>query len=193
MPGQPSGLRRPAAHRQTGDSVRAQLRHGLEGLARTQTPTADAVGVWLGANGTRFVAAAIAISTFGFLDLAILAPTRVYYAMAADGAFFPAVARLHPKFQTPTLAIVLQSAWAILLTMTGTYEQLVTKVVFADWIFFGLTVGGLFMIRRRMGETEMWIGRRLNGHSPVNVTDLFRFADALDVPARDLLPEQARV
>jgi APA family basic amino acid/polyamine antiporter len=126
---------------------------GLDGLARTSTPAVDAVGRWLGANGERFVAAAIAISTFGFLDLAVLAPTRVYYAMAADGAFFPAVGRLHPRFQTPGAAIVLQSVWAVLLTLTGKYDTLLNTVVFADWIFFGLTVGGLFILRRRLGAT----------------------------------------
>jgi APA family basic amino acid/polyamine antiporter len=122
---------------------------GLDGLELTSTPAVDAVGRWLGANGERFVAAAIAISTFGFLDLAVLAPTRVYYAMAADGAFFPSVGRLHPKFQTPGAAIILQSIWAILLTLTGKYDDLLNTVVFADWIFFGLTVGALFMLRRR--------------------------------------------
>jgi APA family basic amino acid/polyamine antiporter len=102
-----------------------------------------------GSIGDRFVSAAIAISTFGFLDLAILAPTRVYYAMAADGLFVRAVARLHPRYQTPTLAIVIQSAWAIALALTGRYDQLLNYVVFADWIFFGLTVAGLFVFRRR--------------------------------------------
>jgi len=123
---------------------------GLEGLAATTTPAADAAARWLGAAGERFVSAAIAISTFGFLDLAILAPTRVYYAMAADGAFVPALARLHPRYQTPALAIVVQSAWAILLALTGEYGDLLDTVVFADWIFFGLTVAGLFVFRRRL-------------------------------------------
>ena len=72
---------------------------GLEGLAATTTPASDAAERMFGALGDRFVTAAIAISTFGFLDLAILAPTRVYYAMAADGLFFPALANLHPTYQ----------------------------------------------------------------------------------------------
>src|SRR6185436_21012846 len=105
-----------------------------------ETPAADAAAKWLGAGGARFVAAAIAISTFGFLDLAILAPTRVYYAMAKDGAFLPSVAKLHPRFQTPGNAIILQSVWAIALLFTGKYGDLLNTVVFADWIFFGLTV-----------------------------------------------------
>ena len=97
---------------------------GLEGLAATTTPASDAAERMFGALGDRFVTAAIAISTFGFLDLAILAPTRVYYAMAADGVFFPALANLHPTYRTPGLAIVLQSAWSCVLALSGTYGQL---------------------------------------------------------------------
>jgi APA family basic amino acid/polyamine antiporter len=122
---------------------------GLEGLAATRTPASDAAGRLLGSAGDRFVAAAIAVSTFGFLDLAVLAPTRVYYAMAADGLFFRGVARLHPRFRTPSLAIGLQAAWSIALALTGTYAALVDTVVFADWIFFGLTVGAVLVFRRR--------------------------------------------
>jgi len=126
---------------------------GLDGLAATTTPAAETAGRWLGANGERFVAAAIAISTFGFLSLGVLAPTRVYYAMAADGAFFPALARLHPRYQTPGAAIVMQSVWAIVLTLTGEYGDLLDTVVFADWIFFGLTVAGLFVLRPRFASS----------------------------------------
>jgi APA family basic amino acid/polyamine antiporter len=127
---------------------------GLEGLAATETPAAAAAGRWFGAAGDRLIAGAIAISTFGFLNLAILAPTRVYFAMARDGAFVPALARLHPRFQTPASAIVLQSAWAIVLTLTGTYGDLLNTVVFADWIFFGLTVAGLLVLRSRQPNTD---------------------------------------
>ncbi len=122
---------------------------GLGGLAGTSTPAADAAATFFGGAGRTFVSAAIAISTFGFLDLAILAPTRVYYAVAADGAFPPALARLHPRFGTPVLAIALQSAWSIALLLTGNYGELLNTVVFADWIFFGLTVSTLFAYRRR--------------------------------------------
>ena len=121
---------------------------GLEGLAATTTPASKAAEGLFGSLGDRFVTAAIAISTFGFLDLAILAPTRVYYAMAADGVFLPALARLHPRFRTPWLAIVIQSTWSCVLAATGRYEQLLNYVVFADWIFFGLTVGTLLMFRK---------------------------------------------
>lgn len=127
---------------------------GAAGLAATLTPAADTAGRALGAAGDRFVAAAIAVSTFGFLDLGVLAPTRVYYAMAADGVFFPAVARLHPRFRTPSLAIAVQAAWCTVLAVTGTYGELLNSVVFADWIFFGLTVATLFVFRRRRPVAE---------------------------------------
>ena len=121
---------------------------GLEGLATTTTPAADAARRMFGPLGDRFVTAAIAVSTFGFLDLAILAPTRVYYAMAADGLFFPALAQLHPRYRTPAMAIAVQTVWSCLLTLSGTYGQLLNYVVFADWIFFGLTVSTVLVFRR---------------------------------------------
>jgi len=121
---------------------------GLDGLAATTTPASTAAGLMFGTWGDRFVTAAIAISTFGFLDLAILAPTRVYYAMAADRVFFPALATLHPRFQTPWVAILIQSTWSCVLALTGRYEQLLNYVVFADWIFFGLTVATVIVFRR---------------------------------------------
>lgn len=124
---------------------------GLEGLAATATPAADAAARALGPAGDKFVAAAIAISTFGFLDLAVLAPTRVYYAAAADGYLPASLARLHPRYGTPTLAIVVQAVWAIALVLTGTYGDLLNSVVFADWIFFGATVAALFVWRHRAG------------------------------------------
>ena len=123
---------------------------GLEGLAATTTPASRAAAMMFAGLGDRFVTAAIAISTFGFLDLAILAPTRVYYAMAADGVFLPALARLHRRYRSPWVAIVLQSAWSCILALTGRYEQLLNYVVFADWIFFGLTVGTVMVFRRTL-------------------------------------------
>jgi APA family basic amino acid/polyamine antiporter len=119
-------------------------------LAATATPAADALQWIFGPGADRLIAAAIAISAFGFLDLTLLAQTRIYYAMGKDGAFFPGLARLHPKFGTPTLAILLQAGWGILLALTGTYGELVDSVVFGDWIFFGLTVAAIFVFRRRI-------------------------------------------
>jgi APA family basic amino acid/polyamine antiporter len=127
---------------------------GHAGLAGTESPAADTAEHLFGPAGIRLIALTIAVSTFGFLNLTMLAPTRVYYAMSRDRLFVPAVARIHPRFKTPSLAIVIQSAWAIVLVLSGTYTQLVEYVVFADWIFFGLAGASLFVFRRRVPLAE---------------------------------------
>jgi APA family basic amino acid/polyamine antiporter len=80
----------------------------------------------------------------------MLAPTRVYYAMARDGVFLSSVSRLHPRFRSPTRAIYLQTGLALVLLFWKDYAQLVDYVVFADWIFFGLAGASLFVFRRRL-------------------------------------------
>lgn len=121
-----------------------------EGLAATTTPAADAFRRIFGPGADRLIAAAITVSAFGFLDLTLLAQTRIYYAMGADRLFFEGLGKLHPRFQTPALAIVLQAAWGVVLVLTGTYTDLVDSVVFGDWIFFTLTVAAVFLFRRRV-------------------------------------------
>lgn len=124
---------------------------GHAGLAATRTPAADAVRSLFGAGADKFLAAAIAISAFGFLDLSLLAPTRISYAMARDGLFPDSVARLHPRFQTPAVAIALQAGWSAFLVVLGDYGSLVDSVVFADGIFFALAAAAIFILRRRAG------------------------------------------
>jgi APA family basic amino acid/polyamine antiporter len=121
---------------------------GLAGLATSTAPAAEVMERLLGPRGGSVIAAGIAVSSFGFLNLVIMVTPRVFQAMAADGVFLPRLARLHPVYQTPTAAILLQAAWAILLILSGSFAQLVDYVTFGDWIFFGLTVAGLFVYRR---------------------------------------------
>jgi len=122
---------------------------GPAGLARSTAPAADVMRALLGPAGGTLIAAGIAVSTFGFLNLVILVTPRVLQAMASDGVFLAPLATLHPVHRTPALAILVQAGWAILLTLSGTFAQLVDYVAFGDWIFFGLTVGGLFIYRAR--------------------------------------------
>ncbi len=124
---------------------------GAPGLAASPAPAADVMERLLGPAGRTAIALGIAASTFGFLDLVILVSPRVYQAMAADGSFLPALAQLHPRFRTPVRAIVLQWLWAALLTLTGTYGDMLDYVVFGDWIFFGLIASTLVVLRRRDG------------------------------------------
>ncbi|HEX9885484.1 MAG TPA: amino acid permease [Longimicrobiales bacterium] len=127
---------------------------GHAGLASTLTPASDAAQSLFGPLGEGLITLGIAVSTFGFLNLTMLAPTRVYYAMARDGLFPESVARLHPRFDTPSVAIIIQTVWAVALVLTGTYAQLVDYVVSADWIFFGLAGASLFVFRRKVPLAE---------------------------------------
>lgn len=122
---------------------------GITGLAGSSAPAADAMNALLGSPGRRLIAAGIAISTFGFLNLVILVSPRVYQAMARDGLFFPSLARLHPRYRTPSAAILFQGAWAIILTLTGRYGDLLDYVVFGDWIFFAAVTSTVFVFRAR--------------------------------------------
>lgn len=124
---------------------------GAAGLAASGAPASDTMRALLGPAGGAFIATGIVLSTFGFLNLSILAAPRVYQAMADDGLFFRWAARLHPRYRTPAGAIVFQSAWAVVLLLSGTYGQLLDWVVFGDWIFFGLVVVTLFVYRARDG------------------------------------------
>ena len=124
---------------------------GAAGLAASAAPASDTMRALLGPAGGTFIATGIVLSTFGFLNLSILAAPRVYQAMADDGLFFRWAARLHPRYRTPAGAIVFQSAWAVVLLLSGTYGQLLDWVVFGDWIFFGLVVVTLFVYRARDG------------------------------------------
>jgi APA family basic amino acid/polyamine antiporter len=79
----------------------------------------------------------------------ILTGPRLIYAMAADGLFFRRAARLHPRYRTPVFALWFQAAVSLALLTTNTYDQLLSYVVFADWLFFGLTAGALVIVRGR--------------------------------------------
>lgn len=139
---------------------------GIDGLAHSSAPAADAMAAVMGPRGRSVIAAGIAISTFGFLNLVILVSPRVYQAMARDGLFFPSLARLHPRYRTPSAAILFQAGWAVLLTVSGRYGDLLDYVVFGDWIFFGATAGTLFVYRHRerTGREPSVFTFRMPGH-----------------------------
>jgi APA family basic amino acid/polyamine antiporter len=125
---------------------------GIGGLATSNAPAAETMGVVAGTLGKRLIGAGIVASTFGFLNLVILVSPRVYQAMARDGLFFNAFATLHPTWRTPVAALVLQAVWAGLLLFSKKYGDLLDYVVFGDWIFFGLNGVALFILRARDGS-----------------------------------------
>jgi APA family basic amino acid/polyamine antiporter len=139
---------------------------GPVALAATTTPATAVMRMALGQRGATFIAAAIAISTLGFLSQSILTAPRVYFAMADDGLFFRAIAWLDPRTRVPVLAIVLQSVWTIVIALSGRYEQILNYVVSMDFLFFGLTATTIFVFRRRAARREMNAsqGYRVPGH-----------------------------
>jgi APA family basic amino acid/polyamine antiporter len=146
---------------------------GPQALAATTTPASAVMRMALGQRGAMFIGAAIAISTLGFLSQSILTAPRVYFAMAEDGLFFRAIAWLDPRTRVPIVAIVLQSAWTIVIALSGRYEQILNYVISMDFLFFGLTATTLFVFRRRAARGEMYASQvyRMPGH-PVS-TALF--------------------
>ena len=119
-------------------------------MAEHQRVAATAMQFLIGPRGARFVSALILCSIFGALNGTILTSPRVYYAMARDGVFFRIVARVHPKFQTPAVALILLGAWSTVLAVSGSFEELYTYVIFAMWIFSGAAIAGVVILRRRL-------------------------------------------
>lgn len=127
---------------------------GLEGLAASSAPAADVMARLVGPTGARVIAAGIVVSTFGFLNLAVLASPRMYQAMAADGVFFGDAATIDRRHRVPSVALTMQALWAVVLLSTRTYGQLLDYVVFGDWIFFGLVGATLFFYRARQRDAQ---------------------------------------
>jgi APA family basic amino acid/polyamine antiporter len=96
----------------------------------------------------------ILFSILGAANQNMLCSPRVYFAMARDGMFFKKIAECHPKFLTPHVSIVAITLWSILLTLTGTFRQLFTYVIFGEWIFFGMTVAAVIVLRRKRPDLE---------------------------------------
>lgn len=127
------------------------LGRGIQFAAEDRVATA-AMQVILGPKGEGLMAAAIIISTFGCINGLTLAGARVYYAMAKDGLFFRAVGDVNPKYHTPAVSLGVQCVWGCLLTLSGSYNQLLNYVIFAVVLFYILTILGLFWLRRTRPE-----------------------------------------
>lgn len=114
----------------------------------------------LGTRGGSLISLIILISIIGALNGSFLASPRVYFAQARDRLFFRNFAEVHPRFQTPAVAIAAQGAWAVVLVVTGSYETLIDYAMFATWLFYGLMVAGVIVLRRTQPDLErpyrMW-------------------------------------
>ena len=117
-------------------------------LAATPTPAAALATQVLGPRGADALSILVIISTFGFLNLALMTAPRVYYAMAQDGLFFAFVARVSPRTHVPIAAIATQGILAVGFALLNSYDRLLGYAVFADWIFFALAGVALIVFRR---------------------------------------------
>jgi APA family basic amino acid/polyamine antiporter len=129
------------------------LARGIQFAAGDRVGTA-AMQQMFGSAGAAAMAVAILISTFGCCNGLILAGARVYYAMAKDRLFFRRVATLNPRSKAPVVSLVLQGIWTCILTLSGSYNQLLDYIIFAVLVFYILTILGLFVLRAKRPDAE---------------------------------------
>jgi APA family basic amino acid/polyamine antiporter len=122
---------------------------GVEGVASSQRVASDAASIALGPAAGKALALVILVSIFSAANGLTLTLPRLFFAMARDGVFFAPLALVHPKFGTPAAAILGTAAWSAVLVLSGTFEQLLTYVVFMSWLWFAAAALTIFVYRRR--------------------------------------------
>ena len=123
-------------------------------LSKSQN-TIAAVSVvkhFLGSPGVLFISLLILLTTFGATNTTALMPPRLYYAMAREGMFFKWASYIHPTYNTPSKAFLIQAIWASILVLSGSFDQLTDMLVFASFIFYGATALGVFILRYKMPD-----------------------------------------
>jgi APA family basic amino acid/polyamine antiporter len=121
----------------------------MAAMAATPRIAETAAAVLFGPGAARLISLAVLISTFGCLSSTILYSSRIYLPMAEDGLFFRSLARVDPRRRTPVACLWAQTAWALVLTFSGSYSQLYTYVIFASVIFHAMIAAAVFILRRR--------------------------------------------
>ena len=121
----------------------------MEELRTSKLVAADVAERVMGTPGVAFVSVAVMVSTFGTLNGSVMTGARVLFATAADGLLFKPIARVHPRFKTPSVAIILEAMLGVLFVLVGTFEQLADAFVTAIVPFYALAVASVFVLRRR--------------------------------------------
>jgi len=129
----------------------------LDTVAGSTRVAADLAETLLGPGGAKAISVLVMLSAFGGLAGIVLAGPRVYLAMARDGVLFSALGAIHPRHLTPYRAIWLQAVWASVLVATGTFRELVSRVIYTEWIFFGVLALGLIRLRHRPGLSRSYV------------------------------------
>lgn len=112
----------------------------------------EVVRSFMGSAGALAMAVLILITTFGCTNTTLLGPPRLYYAMAKEGLFFKSASYIHPRYNTPSRAIIIQAVWASILVFSGSFDQLTDMLIFAAFIFYGATALGVFILRIKMPD-----------------------------------------
>lgn len=129
---------------------------GQAGLAASTAPAAELMQRAFGPTGALLIAGGIAISTFGFCNIAILGGSRMFQVMGADGVFFRAAAHLHPTHRSPDVALAALALWSALLVLSGNYGQLLDYSTIGDWIGSAMVAATLFHYRRSENATAVF-------------------------------------
>ena len=127
---------------------------GFDQMIGSELVMADAASKFIGGKGAAIVTIIILISLIGANNGFILTSARINYAMARDNRFFKQAAIIHPKFQSPANALIIQCIWACILTFSGTFNQLITYIIFASWIFYGMSAGAVIILRKKKPDME---------------------------------------
>lgn len=126
----------------------------IDQLSQSKLVASDVATLAIGKIGGAIVAALVMISTFGTSNGSIMVSARVHYSMAKKGMFYDIIGKQHPKYQTPYNSLILQAVWASLLVFSGSFDDLTDMLIFVSWIFYALGGLGLFVLRRKMPDTE---------------------------------------
>ena len=126
----------------------------VDAIAHSPRVASEAMERSVGSSGGTIVALAILISISGATNSNVLAGPRVYFAMARQGLFFKQVAQVHPRYLVPVVSILLQAAWAIVLTLVGSFDRLFSYVIFVAWIFYALGGAAVFILRLKQPELK---------------------------------------
>jgi basic amino acid/polyamine antiporter, APA family len=121
----------------------------IDQIAQSKMVASDAMQVVLGVAGGSLIALMVILSTMGATHSSILSTTRITFAMSAQGRFFKTFGEVHPKFGTPANALLLHGVWTSMLVFSGSFDALTDMLIFISWLFYGMSVFGVFILRRK--------------------------------------------
>jgi APA family basic amino acid/polyamine antiporter len=127
---------------------------GFDQMIGSESVISKAASVFMGNKGASIVTLIIVISLFGGNNVNVLTSARIIYAMAKDNLFFKKTKQIHPKLQSPANALIIQCIWAIILTFSGSFNQLITYIIFASWIFYGMSAGAVIILRKKKPDMD---------------------------------------